>query len=134
MTHILRKGAAHVADIKAGGAFGAGVVTKKHRADGGALNDYTCGGGAMMEQYLKHPEVVKALHVKAGTAGMRYVRMRIFFGGGVACLLIAFFFLSLSSFLLHRYICMHIYLGTRGNRVYLHLFSSSLLLFPFFQS
>jgi len=64
--------AAHVADIKAGGAFGAGVVTKKHRADGGALNDYTCGGGAMMEQYLKHPEVVKALHVKAGTAGMRY--------------------------------------------------------------
>ena len=94
----LRKGAAHVADIKAGGAFGAGVVTKKHRADGGALNDYTCGGGAMMEQYLKHPEVVKALHVKAGTAGMRYVRMRIFFGC-VACLLIAFYFFSFSFFL-----------------------------------
>ena len=26
----------------------------------------------MMEKYLSHPEVVKALHVKAGTAGMRY--------------------------------------------------------------
>jgi hypothetical protein len=26
----------------------------------------------MMSKYLKHPEVVKALHVKAGTAGMRY--------------------------------------------------------------
>ena len=72
--------AAHIADVRAGAPFGAGVVTKKHRADGakyhdplgGALNDYTCGGGGMMEKYLSHPEVVKALHVKSGTAGMRY--------------------------------------------------------------
>ena len=46
-----------------------------HHAKGpvtGALNDYACGGGAAMHPYLSDPSVVKALHVKAGTDGMRY--------------------------------------------------------------
>jgi carboxypeptidase C (cathepsin A) len=37
-----------------------------------ALNDYTCGAEAAMDAYLAHPDVVEALHVKAGTPGMTY--------------------------------------------------------------
>ena len=32
----------------------------------------SCGGSKAMGEYLSQPAVVKALHVKAGTAGMRY--------------------------------------------------------------
>lgn len=32
---------------------------------GGGLNDYPCGGGPVMEEYLKLPEVLEALHVKS---------------------------------------------------------------------
>jgi carboxypeptidase C (cathepsin A) len=32
---------------------------------GGALNDYPCGGGQVMEEYLKIPEVMEAFHVRS---------------------------------------------------------------------
>lgn len=38
----------------------------------GALNDYKCGGDNAMDKWLADPSVVSALHVKAGTSGMRY--------------------------------------------------------------
>jgi len=39
---------------------------------GQALNDYTCGAETAMDAWLAAPEVVAALHVKAGTVGMTY--------------------------------------------------------------
>jgi len=66
--------AQHISEIREGAPFGAGVKTPHHAkgAVTGALNDYACGGGAAMHPYLSDPSVVKALHVKAGTNGMRY--------------------------------------------------------------
>lgn len=37
-----------------------------------ALNDYTCGAETAMDAWLAEPSVVEALHVTAGTAGMKY--------------------------------------------------------------
>jgi serine carboxypeptidase-like clade 1 len=37
-----------------------------------ALNDYSCGAETAMDAWLANPEVVSALHVKAGTVGMQY--------------------------------------------------------------
>ena len=39
---------------------------------GGALNDYSCGGQKAMGMWLSQPDVIAALHVKAGTPGMSY--------------------------------------------------------------
>eukprot|EP00051_Salpingoeca_urceolata_P027094 m.480013 g.480013 ORF g.480013 m.480013 type:complete len:468 (-) comp21667_c0_seq1:66-1469(-) len=57
------------------------VVTKSeadsyvaHPQLGGALNDYPCGGETVMEEWLRLPEVAKALHVLTGTGGMQYTR------------------------------------------------------------
>jgi len=66
--------AAELAHLRAGGEFGAAVHVGLAPATGvgGALNDYTCGGQAAMSAWLANPAVVAALHVKAGTAGMKY--------------------------------------------------------------
>lgn len=37
-----------------------------------ALNDYVCGAETAMDAWLAEPSVIEALHVKAGTTGMRY--------------------------------------------------------------
>ena len=37
-----------------------------------ALNDYTCGAETAMDAWLAAPSVVAALHVTAGTPGMKY--------------------------------------------------------------
>lgn len=37
-----------------------------------ALNDYTCGAETAMDAWLADPSVVAALHVTAGTPGMKY--------------------------------------------------------------
>lgn len=55
-----------------GAEFGAGMHFAQAPAVGGALNDYSCGGGEAMSAWLTRPEVVSALHVKSGTKGMRY--------------------------------------------------------------
>jgi len=63
----------HLVNIRKGGQFGAAPHSGVAPVNtGGALNDYSCGGSAMMTPWLGNPAVVKALHVKAGTAGMRY--------------------------------------------------------------
>lgn len=60
----------HVAALRAGEPFGAGA--RGSGSVGGAVNDYTCGGGRAMSFFTANPDSVKALHVKAGTKGMRY--------------------------------------------------------------
>jgi hypothetical protein len=73
ITMSVEQRAAHLDAIRAGAAFGAGVHSGLEPATlGGGLNDYSCGGGDMMEPWLARPDVVKALHVKAGTKGMAY--------------------------------------------------------------
>ena len=42
------------------------------QAEGGALNDFVCGGENVMQQWLAAPSVLEALHVDATTGGMRY--------------------------------------------------------------
>jgi len=80
--------AAHVAALRLGDApmgaevhaglapaYGGMEVTARGEEEplvGGAVNDYSCGGGAMMSVWLALPAVQQALHVKVGTAGMRY--------------------------------------------------------------
>jgi serine carboxypeptidase-like clade 1 len=39
---------------------------------GQALNGYQCGAESAMDAWLAEPSVVEALHVKAGTSGMKY--------------------------------------------------------------
>ena len=65
---------AHLAALRQGTAtFGAGVhAGLEPAAVGGAVNDYSCGGQGAMALWLAKPEVVEALHVKAGTGGMKY--------------------------------------------------------------
>ncbi len=41
---------------------------------GQALNDYECGAETAMDDWLAEPSVVKALHVKADTPGMKYTK------------------------------------------------------------
>lgn len=41
---------------------------------GQALNDYECGAETVMDEWLAEPSVVEALHVKAGTVGMKYTK------------------------------------------------------------
>lgn len=41
---------------------------------GQALNDYACGGETAMSVWLDEPSVIEALHVKAGTVGMKYTK------------------------------------------------------------
>ena len=53
--------------LRAGAPFGAGQYGL-----GGALNDFTCGGGRAMDYWLANPEAAKALNVKSGTKGMSY--------------------------------------------------------------
>jgi len=55
-----------------GAEFGAAMHVGAATDAKGALNDYTCGGGAAMSVFLAQPSVQKALHVKAGTKGMAY--------------------------------------------------------------
>lgn len=43
-----------------------------HPGVGQALNDYECGASEAMDAWLAEPSVVEALHVTAGTPGMRY--------------------------------------------------------------
>lgn len=38
----------------------------------GQLNDYKCGADNAMDEYLKQPSVIQALHVKSGTGRMHY--------------------------------------------------------------
>lgn len=42
-------------------------IQNHHDLVGGGLNDYSCGGSAAMDVWIKRPEVIKALHVRAGT-------------------------------------------------------------------
>lgn len=45
---------------------------KRSAGYSGALNDYTCGAETAMDTWLAEPSVIEALHVKAGTVGMKY--------------------------------------------------------------
>jgi hypothetical protein len=72
-----------VHDLQSGAEFGAAMfhgATQQQQQQqqqqlgsgtAGAVNDYTCGGGQAMDVWLAQPEVVKALHVRPNTAGMR---------------------------------------------------------------
>ena len=54
----------HLDNIRAGGQFGAAVHYGQAPATlSGALNDYSCGGMGAMGPWLRHPAVVRALHV-----------------------------------------------------------------------
>lgn len=65
--------AEHLESLRGGMVFGASVHNGLDPAVfGGALNDYSCGGGRMMDRWLKLGAVQKALHVKNGTGGMVY--------------------------------------------------------------
>jgi len=57
--------------------------TRGGLALGAALNDYPCGGDRVTREWLSHPDVAAALHVKQGTAGMRYNKGPMDFSGNL---------------------------------------------------